>query len=71
MIQRSSFVLVAAGLAALSGCATNQQGWTGSGAQPFDQALSTCHEQVDTIASVQDRNAALEQCMAGKGWTRK
>lgn len=62
---------IAAGLLALNGCATTEPGWTGSGAQPFDQALSECHTQVDHIPIQQERESALESCMAGKGWLRK
>jgi hypothetical protein len=64
------FVLAAAMLP-VNGCATTEPGWTGTGAQPFDQALSECHAQVDVIAVQQKRESALEVCMAEKGWTRK
>lgn len=64
-------IIFIAAMLAMNGCATTEPGWTGSGAQPFDQALSECHTQVDVIANQQEREAALETCMAAKGWRRR
>lgn len=53
---------------AVAGCANvgaDERGWTGNGAQPFDNALSSC--QTETQAT---EGAQLEACMASKGWTR-
>ena len=55
---------------ALTGCATSHAGWTGTNAQPFDAALASCQAQVAAIADEWQREAALRQCMAPKGWTR-
>ena len=68
-MTRIGMLCAAAALA--SACATHEPGWTGTGAQPFDPALAECHAQVDGIAVQVEREAALEQCMAAKGWTRK
>jgi hypothetical protein len=57
--------------AALSACATSHAGWTGSGAAPFDGALAECTATTQSIPDAQARAAALDQCMATKGWTRK
>ena len=53
-----------------AGCATNEPGWTGSGAQPFDQSLADCQAEVRGIAGEAQRDSAFEQCMARKGWMR-
>ena len=63
---RTSLVIAAL---ALTGCATSNGGWTGSG-EPFDQALASCQAQVASVADAAAREAALEQCMAPKGWRR-
>lgn len=58
-------ILSVAALLLLAACATtSESGWTGSGAQPFDAALAECQVQAN------GDNAALETCMAGKGWAR-
>lgn len=57
-------------LALLTACATSDPGWTGTGAEPFDQALADCHTQVDVIPEQVEREPALDRCMAAKGWTR-
>lgn len=54
----------------LSACATSNPGWTGSGAEPFDVALASCEEQVKGAPEEENRDAALESCMAERGWTR-
>jgi hypothetical protein len=64
-------VLFAPALIALSACATSHAGWTGSGAAPFDSALSDCKAKAEAMADASQRSAALDQCMADKGWTRK
>jgi hypothetical protein len=56
---------------ALAGCATTaDRGWTGSGAQPFDQAIAECKTAVPAPLNTHEGKVALERCMAGKGWTR-
>jgi len=67
MLKTNVFVATAA-LLALTGCATTTPGWSGSGAEPFDQALSECSQQADQIADKQERKVTLEACMANKGW---
>ena len=66
---RRGFVMTL--LTLVSACATNQAGWSGSGAVPFDTALSDCNHETANIAGVQERQVAVQQCMATKGWTRK
>ena len=62
--------LPAVGLLLLvAGCSTTHHGWTGAGAQPFDAALADCEAKAAPVSEAQ-RNAALESCMAEKGWTR-
>ncbi len=58
-------------LVSLSACATSEAGWTGSGAQPFDNALAGCKTTTQNIPDANTRAAALNQCMVTKGWTRK
>jgi len=59
--------LVFSALLFVSACASvsDDGGWTGNGAQPFDGARAAC--QVETQAT---EGAQFEACMAGKGWTR-
>ncbi len=64
-------MIILVSVLALSACATHQPGWTGSGAQPFDSALAECQGEVAAIAVEAQREAALAQCMAQKGWTRR
>lgn len=67
--MRSIIVLCAS--MSLAACATTEPGWTGEGAVPFDRALAECQDEVNDIAREAERNAALEECMAAKGWTRR
>ncbi len=69
MSRRTGILIAAASL--LAACATTDPGWTGSGAQPFDQALSQCRAQVATVTGEQERQIALYHCMAEKGWRRR
>ena len=69
--MRKGLIAVMPAIALAAGCATHEPGWTGSGAQPFDQALAECHAQVDVIPVQAEREAALQACMAQKGWTRE
>lgn len=55
----------------LSACATSHVGWTGSGAQPFDASLNECVSKTQSIPDRDANKAALNQCMAAKGWTPK
>jgi hypothetical protein len=58
-------ILASSTLLLLAACASvNDAGWTGSGAEPFDGALAACQSQAN------GDEAALEACMASKGWTR-
>ena len=68
MSYRSLFSIVAVG--SLAACATTDLGWTGSGAEPFDTAIANCESEVSGISSEPEREAALEECMAKRGWTR-
>lgn len=69
MVLKYGFPVLAAASWALSGCVSNNPGWTGSGALPFDAALSKCQQQVDVSATEQGRKA-LDTCMTQMGWTR-
>jgi len=58
--------LLAGALFALSACASvNDEGWTGSNAQPFDSARLACEAQAGA-----PEGRAFEACMAEKGWRR-
>lgn len=47
-------------------CASvEDEGWTGTNAQPFDSARAAC--EIETQAT---EGPAFETCMASKGWTR-
>lgn len=60
-----AYLLIGA-IFALSACASvNDDGWTGSNAEPFDSARAACAGEAQA-----ERGAAFEACMAGKGWTR-
>lgn len=50
-------IAVAGGI--LAGCATYDQGWTGSGAEPFDTAMARCEARVTDISNEHEREAAL------------
>jgi len=53
-------------IAFASGCvSSNDPGWMGSGAEPFDSARSQC----ETESRGKDAGA-FEACMALKGWHR-
>lgn len=56
----------------VSGCASmGNEGWQGTGAQPFDAAKAHCEAEAATSADAGDaRTAALEACMAAQGWHR-
>lgn len=56
--------------ASLAACVTNKPGWTGSGAESFDTAISVCEGEVSGIPNSTVREAAFETCMAKRGWTR-
>lgn len=57
--------LVLGAVLALAACASdNHAGWTGSGAEPFGRAQSTCQAQANAASG-----AAFDACMAAKGWT--
>jgi hypothetical protein len=63
-------LIVAASLLGLAACATNEPGWTGSGAAPFGSAQAECEGQLDGTAAGSERDAAFQACMAARGWTR-
>lgn len=54
----------------LNACATTESGWTGSGAEPFDQAYADCKGRTSALGGHDDRKFAIDACMANKGWTR-
>ena len=61
---------IAAALA-LSGCvtvfdATDDYGWQGQNAQPFDSAKAECR----SLAGDAEGTTAFVTCMAERGWTR-
>lgn len=65
-------LIILAPLTLLAACATmtpGSRGWNGAGAEPFDGALAECQASSAALPSDQ-RQAALEQCMAQKGWHR-
>lgn len=64
MVLKRNLSITAAALGVLTGCATTTPRWTASGAQPFNEALSQCHERLGVIANQQEREAALENCTA-------
>ena len=68
--QMRAFSVMAGVAFILSGCATSHNGWTGSGAQPFDAALAECETKAAGVADANERHKMLELCMAEKGWTR-
>jgi hypothetical protein len=50
----------------LSACAsTNERGWTGAGATPFDHAKARCEIETQTL-----EGPAFERCMEALGWRR-
>ncbi|WOF44227.1 hypothetical protein KNJ79_04670 [Sphingopyxis indica] len=53
----------------LGGCATSDHGWTGSGAEPFNQAMADCKGRTAALGGKPERRFAIDTCMAGKGWT--
>ena len=65
------FNLLAAALL-LGGCATTEAGWTGSGAMPFNQALTECQEPMVERRMVANSDSLIyfDKCMAEKGWRR-
>ena len=56
--------------ALLGGCATSDHGWSGSGAEPFNQAMADCRGRTAALGGKSEREFAIDTCMAGKGWTR-
>lgn len=54
----------------LAACATSDHGWTGSGAEPFGQAMADCEGRTAALGGKAERKFAIDTCMAGKGWTR-
>lgn len=64
-------VLATATLATLAACATTQEtGWQGSAAIPFDTARRHCEAQVVRQMKDVAKEAAFEACMAEQGWRR-
>ncbi len=62
------FMIAALISSALAGCVSiggDGGGWTGNGAQPFDNAVAACQIETQTTEGAQ-----FEVCMASKGWTR-
>ena len=57
-------------IALLCACATYEPGWSGQGAEPFDQARAACENSAATYSDPSERDEAFTQCMAEKGWTR-
>lgn len=54
-------------LVLVAGCASiSDNGWSGSGAEPFDGAYAACETQTQGQGA-----AAFDACMAEKGWTRR
>ena len=60
-------VLVAVAAAMLAACASSSddRGWTGNNAMPFDHAVASCQIETQVV-----EGPAFEVCMASKGWTR-
>lgn len=57
---------------ATAGCATlNDNGWSGSGAQPFDGARTACEAEAASQPAGPERTASFDACMAAKGWHRR
>ncbi len=54
----------------LAACATTESGWTGTGAEPFDQAYADCQGRTSALGGREERQFAIDTCMANKGWTR-
>lgn len=64
-------VLAAAILTTLGACATTDEpGWQGSAATPFDTARRHCEAQAVRQMTDMDRSAAFDACMAEQGWRR-
>ena len=57
-------------IAMLSACATYEPGWSGQGAEPFEEALADCQRTAAETSDPDARDAVLVRCMAEKGWTR-
>nr|WP_295382468.1 hypothetical protein [Pseudoxanthomonas sp.] len=64
--------ILAGVLPLLSGCATSpgEHGWSGEHAQPFDDAREACEHESDARPKA-EQPAALEACMARRGWRRR
>lgn len=52
-----------------AGCASNQPGWEGSDAIPFDTAQAACRAEV-ADEDPSDDEEAYEDCMNRLGWSR-
>jgi hypothetical protein len=66
-LAKPRFAAWAGAAALLSACAsTNEPGWTGTNATPFDSAKARCQIETQTI-----EGEAFETCMAALGWRRR
>ncbi|HYD89799.1 MAG TPA: hypothetical protein VEA80_20130 [Vitreimonas sp.] len=63
--RRLLAILVLTALTLAACASTNDAGWTGENAVPFDNARAACEIETQTTEGAQ-----FEACMAGKGWTR-
>lgn len=64
--------LLACALLTLSACATSggAHDWSGENAEPFDGALAACERESNALPKP-ERTAALDSCMARRGWHRR
>lgn len=69
-MQRALAISVV-GAMLLAGCAATGGGWTGTGSEPFDQALADCRGRTAALGGSATRKFAIDTCMAGKGWSRR
>ena len=68
----SRLIPIAAMLVALGACATSDEpGWEGSAATPFDTARRHCEAQAVRQMTEMPQDVAFETCMAGQGWRRQ
>ena len=66
-----AIAVAAAILTTLAACATTDEpGWQGSAATPFDTARRHCEAQVVRQMTDMQKDAAFDACMAGQGWHR-
>lgn len=55
----------------LASCATtNEPGWKGTGAKPFDGARDSCQAQAREAGDRDAEAAAFEACMQAHGWSK-